>query len=111
MNPGYCPCDREELEEGVTCKSCCYSPYDTGAGSFCIGKTELCKKEIQGIEHVNGYIFCIRYGKEGEEENVHVSHTNKKDMEILHDMLHRGVGFMHHEEDEESGWYTPEKGT
>ena len=107
MNPKYCPCDNEELEEGVVCKGLGYTYYDKGSSSFCIGKTQLHKNVICGHEHVNGYMFCIRYGKKGDKENVHSSRICKKDVEMLHDMIHKAVGFMHHEVDEEAGWWEP----
>lgn len=107
VNPEYCPCDNEKLEEGVVCKGLGYTYYEKGSGSFCIGKTQLHKSKCCGHEHVNGYLICIRYGKVDNEENIHTGRTCKKDMEMLHDILHKAVGFMHHEIDEDAGVWHP----
>lgn len=107
MNPEYCPCDREKLEEGVTCNCLGYSPYVKGSGSLCIGTTQLHEFKCHGYEHVNGYVFCIRFGVKDGDAKIQSHRTCKKDLEILHDMLHKAVGFMHHEVDEDSGWWEP----
>jgi hypothetical protein len=96
--PKWCPFSDDTVKIiGVdACEFRCRSHETNGSSAFCIGKTDEFSFDKEGYNHTNGYVFCMRNPQLNAAKTYHICMhaVNKRDMEILHAMIHEAVGKM-----------------